>query len=76
MAKFIKLLLYPKLIVTHFIESQNDRLFYTGLCIMKNLLNNSPQKTADIIIEYEEVCIDSTDPETQTQKQSFLDKLW
>ena len=46
--------------------------FYTGLCIVKNLLRTSKEVTCSAIMEYEQVCIDQRDDGWTEQRKGFL----
>lgn len=49
-SQFEKSELFTKLVLTHFIESRNMQLYYTGLKIINNLLNRNAEKATDMIM--------------------------
>ena len=71
--KFAKNNLFTVLVVEHFIEAPSMQLFYTGLCIMKNLLRGDAQETVQMIVEYEECCLNAFGGGGQTARKGFLD---
>ena len=48
--QFEKTGLFTKLVLTHFIESRNMKFYYTGLKIIKNLINRNAAKATDMIM--------------------------
>jgi hypothetical protein len=51
--------LFTGLLVEHFIETPSMKKYYTGLCIVKNLLAVNAETTTNMIIEYEDSCANS-----------------
>ena len=73
--QFEKAELFTKLVLTHFIESRSMQFYYTGLNIIKNLLNRNAKKATDMIVYYEECVCYLNSQHNEVYKNSLLDLM-
>ena len=71
--QFGKANLFTNLVLTHFIESRSMELYYSGLSIIKNLLNRDAKEATDMIMMYEECVLNQGSGGESEYKKGFLD---
>ena len=51
------------------------QLFYTGLCIVKSLLKLHPTESFNLIMQYEEACLEDNCLNGEIQHNGFIEQI-